>query len=91
MTETNFKNVTTSWIVSWEFSVISEGSCFWGQLYLKVAVHNIATPNIFRIILFALFISQEIELFALGSWKLLDFRKLLTKKMLTFEGFVEGS
>ena len=39
----------------------------------------IAIPKIFRIILSPLFVSQEIVLLALFSWKLWDFRKLLTK------------
>ena len=36
MTKSNFEKTTASWIVSWEFLVISEDSSIWGQLYLEM-------------------------------------------------------
>ena len=95
MTKTKFKKVAVSWIISWEFWVISEDSSIWRQLYLKMAVDELfscvlrtmqlisfvynATPKIFRIILSPLFVSQEIVMLAFVSWKRWDFRKLLTE------------
>ena len=89
------------------YDYVSLGSCpkisCWKLYSLKisgnVAVRTmrlvifvyIAAPKIFRIILSVLFVSQETALLALVSWKLWDFRKLLTKSMRTFEGFVSGS
>ena len=89
------------------YDYVSLGSCpkisCWKWYSLKisgnVAVRTmrlvifvyIAAPKIFRIILSALFISQEAALLALVSWKLWDFRKLLTKSMRTFEGLVSRS
>ena len=55
------------------------------------ATFYIATPKTFRIISSTLFVPLETVLLALIFWKLWDFRKLLTKYMLTFEGFVVGS
>ena len=37
MTKNNFEKVAASWIVFWEFSVISKDSSICGQLFLKVA------------------------------------------------------
>ena len=71
------KKVAASRIVSWEFSVTSEDSkvavdelfsCVLRTMRLLSFVF-IATPKIFRIILFPLFISQEILLLAFVSWK----------------------
>ena len=78
MTKINFKKVAASRIVSWEFSIISEE-----QLYLKVDVDElfscvqrtmrlvsfvyIAIPKIFRIILYPLFVLQEVVLLAFIS------------------------
>ena len=83
MTKSNFEKVGASWIVSCEFSVISEDSSISGHLYLKVAVHKlfscvqrpiglfsfvyIATLKIFRIILSAIFVSLETVLLAFVS------------------------
>ena len=90
-----FEKVYLSWIVSWEFWVISEESSIQWRLCLKVAAQEffscvlrtmrhftfayIATPKILRIILSTLFVSPETALLALISWKLWDFRKLLAK------------
>ena len=68
---------------------------YWGLLYLKVTAHElffcvlrtmqlfsfvyIPTSKITRINLSALYLSLETVLLALVSWKLCDFRKLLTK------------
>ena len=90
-----FEKVAASWRVSWEFSLISEDSSIWGQLYLKVAAFvlfscvqriigllsfaYIATPKIFRIILSTVFVSLGTVLLALVSWKLRGFRRILRK------------
>ena len=104
MTKSNFEKVAASRIVSLEFLgtalKISEDSSIWGQLYLKVAAHElfscvlrtvqlfsfvyITTPKIFRIILSSLFVSLETVLLAILSWKLWDFRKLLTNRSSRF-------
>ena len=95
MTKNNFQEDAAPWIVSREFSVISEDSSIWGRPYLKVAAHElfssvqrtielfsfvyIATPKIFRIIWSAIFASLETVLPALAYWKLRDFRKILKR------------
>ena len=83
MTKSYFKKVAAPWMVSWKFLVIFEYSSISGQLYLKVAADKlvlrtmqfisfvyIATLKVFWVILSALFVLQEIVLYALVSWKL---------------------
>ena len=49
----------------------------------------IATPEIFRIILIATFVSLETVLLALVSWKLRNFRKILTREsIINVAGFL---
>ena len=104
VTKSNFENIAAFRIVCWEFSVISEVNSIWERLYLKVAAHELFSCELGIMRLSTLQHQRHLELSHLpylSHWKLCflllffrkqwDFRKLLTKYMLTFEGFVVGS